>query len=599
MPTLTLSPIIQGALGWLPTGGNLYVNEGGPNTASELEFVVLPATLPAGAIVLGVRLTLFAGRVISATDPVAFPETVTIRARLGALGTSFRSTNVAGIVAQRVLGGTEDPWGINAAFLTTAWRIYVSRGVGPNEDLVRPRYVGAFATLQIDYEIGTTPPNTPMGELRSSATQQTLLGRQTARGAPVANPNFRATSIRIRPTQEASRSKKKKNGKFAYGTRITKEHSVPDIEVDPTFDEMGWIVQACLGRFTSGTVPGATTAFRHSVAIGQYADIDRAYLTVVHGNKEDGRERVSDLSFSELTLTINDEEMTADVGGFSSKIDKTTPFPTGATEVQRVSVTATSGTFAIERGHHATSDLNVAGLTSAMLQTALNALPSIGASGVAVSGVLPDLNITWNGTAFAGEDQPLLRVVRKQVTGGDVVVTQPTKGGFREIVPTPIEPGDRLMGLYISPTFAGLEDAANRVTDVKDVALGFGALGTPRFAMDDAGDTFRGAVDGSDPAITLMHTAEKESAFAAAMDRSRGNGRVFVRWFVQSADGVTIDGSVRYRIEFTGMMDIDSKIELKDGEEVYAYDYTLVSIYDPTIGVRPVLSLVNGIADYV
>lgn len=135
------------------------------------------------------------------------------------------------------------------------------------------------------------------------------------------------------------------------------------------------------------------------------------------------------------TFDVNLLEANANVLGLFYKVTTPTPSGVGVSEVQAVTVNGapTGGTFVLTFGDVATTDLPY-NATAAAVQTALQALPSIGAGNVTVTGAGP-YTVTFAGT-LANQNVAALSATGN-LTGGtspSVTVSTTTQGSSGQIL---------------------------------------------------------------------------------------------------------------------------------------------------------------------
>ena len=105
-------------------------------------------------------------------------------------------------------------------------------------------------------------------------------------------------------------------------------------------------------------------------------------------------------------------------------------------EVQTLTVTATGGTYTLSytnpvTGVTTTSAATAFNASTATQQTNINAI--VGSGAITVAGAGP-YTYTWNGTAVAGQNQPLLVVNTASLTGGSATMVETTQGAIAGVM---------------------------------------------------------------------------------------------------------------------------------------------------------------------
>lgn len=93
-----------------------------------------------------------------------------------------------------------------------------------------------------------------------------------------------------------------------------------------------------------------------------------------------------------------------------------------AGEAQRITVTATGGTFTLTFSGQTTGAITVSGLTAAALKTALEALSNIAPGDVVVNQLSAGVFEVYFAGTLAGADQPAITADAALATGGTVTV---------------------------------------------------------------------------------------------------------------------------------------------------------------------------------
>lgn len=117
---------------------------------------------------------------------------------------------------------------------------------------------------------------------------------------------------------------------------------------------------------------------------------------------------------------------------------------TDVNEVQTLTRTSTGGTITLTFDDETTATIpaTAAGFTAAAVQAALLALPNLAPGDVAVTGSDGGpLTVTFSGTAFGGQNVPLLVVDNTLATGGTIVAALGTGGAGSIYIGHTVEAG--------------------------------------------------------------------------------------------------------------------------------------------------------------
>ena len=284
-------------------------------------------------------------------------------------------------------------------------------------------------------------------------------------------------------------------------------------------------------------------------------------------------------------------------GSFLSRpIEDGITMAAGANEVQTLTITGTptGGTYRLAFRGAETTDLAYNALAAA-IQTALQALPTIGAGNALVTGTGP-----WTvsfAAGLAGENQPLIALVRNNLTGGTtptLAVTEATRGGYARYDLVPVVPGH--WNIYMADTQAALSGSQ------LDKSVGIVATGisvTDRynafFTLDrGAAGTFTD-VSEMDPKFMANFTVAANSQGMALMNTIRAGA---TKWLRLEAVGPVIGATADFhKIIWEGTVKVADTSDFGNDDGMVVYPWQLEWCEGPN-GEVPTLVIENGVVSY-
>jgi flagellar hook protein FlgE len=224
------------------------------------------------------------------------------------------------------------------------------------------------------------------------------------------------------------------------------------------------VLNSNISYTTNGTTAVGTTLISN---LDQYTGTLNSGTITFSGYKPDGTafgsSPTTDLTMDiTATTTLNDVLTWLNTNEGTAAVD----------EVQTISSTATGGTFTMSFGGQTTGAL-VFNATSAQIDTALEALSSIGAGNVISAGGplgTAGVTVTFAGT-LAGQDAAMVTVDNTNMTGGTASIAETTKGRA-------------VQGILGSTATASLLNGQLRITDTasgyskSDLAMTYSGDGT-------------------------------------------------------------------------------------------------------------------------
>lgn len=524
------------------------------------------------------------------------------------IGSSLFTGDITGNATSQSLGSVSDAWGWTPTVVNQAnYSLFVSRPTGASEQTANPRYVGSVV---VDVYYNATAGGSIMAE-RTTVHQSSWIGKelQSAKGTPVATPT-RLVSLNWQPQPSATIKELRGPGeKLPYDQALQAEWCTMPVEGYPTYNEMGYLLSSLIGAPASALIPGSSSASRHTFRLNTRADDPSNSFTVTYGDTVRAHQ-VTFAQILEMGLNYTRTDATLSGNGVAQRLNDSTPVPVGVNEVQSLTFTGipTGGTFRLMFRGQETTDLQVitagAPITAAALQTALLALPTVGAGNLTVSGALVGTSSVTGGaltisftSALAGLNVPALVVSKNNLTGGTVpapVVAITTQGGYSEAKPAPILSSQ--VSIYLSNSYATLASSKMlriHVTDIK-----FSGKGKEFFTLNDAVTSFTGIAE-EPMEIEVKLTAQADSAAMGVLGDLRAGNLKYLRVAASTTNaGVTIDGTNPFAFVFEMACKVASTFPFKDESGIYATEFSLKAKFDPTTGLAPTITLDNDFLSY-
>ncbi len=288
---------------------------------------------------------------------------------------------------------------------------------------------------------------------RATVLQATQIGLESTPGVAVAaGKRFLCTSINATPSIPVTMFRPQ-GSKYATTATGGKEMTNAEVTGVVSFNDLIYLFSGCLTRGQVSTPSGATLTRLWNVHPSTFAADDVATFTVESGSAN-GAEKFTHAMFNGLTVRFNrnGSEVTGSLIGQQTQEPITlTGSPTDlaekpigsdqasvfvgnafANEVQSVTVGAASaGTFTLTFEGETTAPITFDALNSAV-QTALEALKTIGQGNVTVTGTAPTWVVTFAGV-LNKINWPLMTGTATGLTGGTLAITQTTPGGLTKL----------------------------------------------------------------------------------------------------------------------------------------------------------------------
>lgn len=434
---------------------------------------------------------------------------------------------------------------------------------------------------------------------RASVFQNVRIVRETTPGTTPASGFKQLRSLELAPGAKVEIEKFRPAGqKFNTVTALNKEWAEAKLRGMPTYDELLYALASVLEVPTTTTPAGGVIARQHVFDPSQATADTLPAFSIEQGDSTIRRHRTAYNIGQALTLKFSRSKNELDGTWVSRRIEDGITFgalATAVSDVQTLTIagTPTGGTCTLAFDGETTEPIAF-NATAAAVQTALQALGSIGSGNVTCSGgALPAaITITFGG-ALAGRGLPLLVASSTGLTGGSsptATVTRTTQGLAAGEVPLiPIMPGE--VNVYLADSHAGLASAPALITPLSaewsiSDRQGVGwFLNRSNASWGSAHET----VPGTSAKLKLIADAQGMSLLTTM----RQNATKFMRI---EAVGPTIEGAITHAAIIDTALRVTDVSEFSDEDGLFAIEWSFEWIYNSTWGNTARATLVNTTA---
>lgn len=442
----------------------------------------------------------------------------------------------------------------------------------------------------------TTTQGSLSMSIRQELTEIVLLGAESTPGT-LSNAMKRMRALNYKSRPNVNVKKFRPQGEKMNAVVIpTREWSTGSISGLMDYNELPIALEAIVG---TGVHSGTGVADERNVHTYTLENRKRsAYKTysLQRGEKTTRAHQNLYLVHSGLQLQINTQDCQVSGAFFAQKMTDGITLAAGVAEVQTMTITGTptGGTYKLAFKGAETSALAY-NANAAAIQTALQALGTIGSGNVLVTGSGP-FTLTFAST-LGTDNQPLVVLVNNSLTGGTsptITITQTTRGGWTEYPLVPVLPGH--WNIHLADTQAGL--AAGKL----DKTVGVAATGidiadrwNPFFVLDrDVAGTFVETTE-MDPKFTANLLVGANSTGMALLTTLR-NGAV--KWLRLEAVGPNIGAtSDPHKMIWEGAVKVSDTADFGNEDGRVVYPWALEWTEGPN-GEVPTLTIENGIVSY-
>ncbi|RYG38234.1 hypothetical protein EON81_04255 [bacterium] len=596
MSSVTLDPIgISSPANWTnpsyaaPNDGGLCATNA--SGAGYIYFEFAPTALPAGATVNGIGVEVAAGDTPNTVLPApGFGTFVRLEIQVSHdAGTTWSARALANVHHQigiplNSLGGASDLWGLafTAASIGSGSLMVRARRPQDGDEAGFTRYL---ESIRATVWWTAAPQQANMAE-ETKVLKRVLIGPETTPGDVAAVCTYQVTSADIQFSPDAEFKEFRGQGfKLPIAHRNTDETASASLEGHPDYNEIGFWLASNFGKPVSDLV--ATGVYRHTFTLNERGSSDPRSYVVEYSQADASTVRVRRALLNSFGLSGSENRSDVGMSGswFSLAVDPNASASGGVNEVQTITVTGTPTTLNFDyKGKK--GSVVVAGLTAAAFQTALQALTTVGAGNLLVSGSGP--YVVTAAAAFAG--QPLERIEVSTTGGtGSATCVRTTPGGHIVLAPVPILPTE--VSLFLADTFDTL--AANKMT--KDFAWDFSV--SDRYGMSKfwGAAGFGATPEKGDTTVGLKLTVAADAVANALIANWRAGQR---KHAAVEAVGPIIASGEAYRLRVEVSAEVNSSEPYGDVEGTVAYGVTLGATTDLALGRSVRVVLTNRVASY-
>lgn len=497
---------------------------------------------------------------------------------------TWQAVNVTSTVSTTIIGGPTNLLGATvsqAELAASTFGILTRRADGLGGENTTTWRGVEFEQLSVYYN----PSGGSFMPDRVSEVQLCILGKEASKGtvSPSINRKLKVSPVTFQSMPETLVMKFQ--GDRGDGDHVhIFDQSEGTMEGHPTFDELGVHLASVIG------IPATTTlaagVYRHEFILNTQALSNCQSYSFEEGDPNVA-ERVKYAVMTALNLKV--ERKSNSLGGryIAQAMEDRTAITAGGNEVQTLTM-GTATAFKLRVGGFPTTVLTTAGLASSAIQTALQALTSVGAGGLLVSGTGPF--VITAGAGLAGKPIPLIEVI-DEVGGTKPVMVRTTPGGYLEYDIEPIAPG--MWSVYWNSTYATL--GTTKLTRLFNFDWNVENTQAPFTVVDAANNSWVAAAEAPMRVLAKFQVAADQASQVMVSDcKNRVQG--FTRL---QAVGPVISGGFSHSLT----IDLSTKIE-SYGEKrnvdgvVVARSFSFYSRYEPTWGANAKFVLVNKVPSY-
>jgi hypothetical protein len=419
---------------------------------------------------------------------------------------------------------------------------------------------------------------------RVSEVQLSILGKETTRGTGVTpTRQLKSTPIMLQPMVESKVLTFQ--GDRGDGDHISIKESVEgSIDGDPTFDEIGVHLASIIGKPVTTSL--GSGAFRHEFILNTLAVADPQTYTLEYGDANVA-ERVTYAVMTALNLTASRSENKLAGKYIAQRIADNTNLTAGSNEVQTLTL-GTATTQKLRFGGYETTALTTAGLNAAAIQSALQALTSVGAGGFVVSGTGP--YVITAGAGLAGKPLPLIEV--SSFSGGSTpTLVRTTPGGYTTFAIEPIAPSN--WSVYYSASQATL--GSNKLSMLFDVAFNVENMYGAYWTLDAANNSWKNIAE-APMRMTAKFSVQADQSAQVLVTDHRNRTQKYARL---EAVGAVIGGGFSNQLTIDLSCKVEKYENFKDADGlIFAREFSLYSRYDPAWGASAKFVLINTVTTY-
>jgi hypothetical protein len=441
----------------------------------------------------------------------------------------------------------------------------------------------------------TSPEGTLTMSLRQELTEVVLLGVESTPGTTAsAFYRLRALNYKVRPN--VTNKKFRPQGEKMEAVSLPmREWVTGSISGMLDFNELPLICEAVIGAGVHSGTGTINTRNVHTYLLDNRIRTAPRTFSCQRGEKASRAHQANYLVHNALSVQITTSDCQVSGSFFAQALQDGVTLAPGANEIQTplVTGTPTGGTYRLAFKGAETTDLAYNANATAV-EAALLLLSTIGTGNIQRTNT--GLGMEFIGT-LAGANQPMLTLVKNQLTGGttpSVTFTQTQQGGYTEYPLVPVVP--KMWSIYLADTQAGL--TAGKLTKAMGVAAaGFDIADrhNPVFYLDrDIGGSIADTTE-MDPKFRANLTVGANSLGMALLTTLRAGA---TKWLRLEAVGPVIGATAdTHQIIWEGAVKIDDAADFGNEDGRVIFPWPLVWVEGPN-GEVPTLTIINGVVSY-
>lgn len=422
---------------------------------------------------------------------------------------------------------------------------------------------------------------------RATIHQSQQIGVETTTGvAAPATRRMSSVSISVNPSIEAE-AFKPAGSKHATKTVVGKEQAAVSVEGVPAYDEIAYLFAMVYGNHTVEDNGDGTYTHRFS-SRSRGAD-QLMSLTVEQGDPRSRAHRSAGVSLADLTLEWNRGGNTQSVSGsgFGRAIEDGVQMTGNAVYTVAITGSPTTGTWTATVGGDSTSTLTPLS-TATSVRLALEALPSVGAGNVSVTG---EAGGPWRVEFTASLAQTDVELtVANTFDEGSVTATEVAVGGDIDVLDGPVIAAGHIT-VYADE--AAEDIGTTPLGRVMSLNVEHTGRQAPVWVLNRSEGSYATQVE-TDPTLQATLTVAADDEGMALLEAARQQGKRYIRI---AAVGPEIGST---GVPHSASIDLVARVstvgEFADDQGVYAIPFT----FSPMAGDADLpsneIEVVNGVA---
>jgi len=436
-----------------------------------------------------------------------------------------------------------------------------------------------------------------MSDIPASIYQTVQLAVEAPPGTAVAATK-KLQSMAIEPSIKVDTKKFRPAGnKFPSLVVPGKEWAAAKVSGLATYTEIVYALASVVG-YTAPAQQGGTTAYLWDFTVrNARPDVNKTF-TVEHGYWTRAR-RMTNFLFTSFGLDYSRDAIEISGDAIGDAVIEDIHLSTNATYTLTAGGTPpTSGTFTLTFGGQTTAGIQY-NATAAAVETALEALSTIGAGNVEVTATVAEgagnLSVAANvyTVEFVNELAQAPRTLTGTFTSLDPSGSITLAAGVVGVTPTEIELVPVLptqVDLYVVRTAQSDLDAANAMTGVLSYSWNIADRFAPFWPLGTAnGLGFAGTVE-TEPNVTVkLKLAADDEGMAFLADVRAGD----TLWMRNEAVGEVIVDPYYYKLTIDTALKVLNVNDFSDEDGVYAVEYEMAVVYDSVWGKALDIQVIN------